>query len=603
MDKLKAALVYKFWMLLGVALLVPFIGWWMATSAISGQVEERMKKVDGAFSGLTASGENPNEKWTVQIKKYMGVQEVAVLQAHERLFEKQKDLLIWPDGLSWQTGTIPTEAQITQKDIDYYRNLHDGLIEEVHQIPKPIDFETGVGLVDFPIERLPHSDFSKFPPRKDEIIQTREDMWLFSVLLSAIARVNDEAKAKIQLEAPIRQILKIELRGGRARGPAALGGEAAAGGSAEGTAGPGIASVGTAGGHDAGSMGGMLGMMGGADASMGGMGGMRGGDGGGGGASVEFDPSEDFGSDSEGGGAAASAMGGMPGSSPPASAAAGPGGGHADTGDAGAFGGGGAGGTKGKKYIEDTPKYKTRGFYLSVTMNHSKLPHLLTELSNSPWPIRVMRVQQADLHMQDLAAVVATGGAAPQFSRGTASGGSSPLSMRSFGSAGGTAMAPPGGEEGVGGAEGAAGFTSALDDPLLVHVALCGFFTIYKPPTAPQSAGATPVGTTPETPAAPSAAGSASSPLAGAPQPAAGPENQPATTSTAGTPAAAETTPPSSTKPTGDASKPSATPADESQKKPEPSAPESPEKPASNTKPSDEKPTEAPAEKPKAPTG
>jgi hypothetical protein len=600
MDKLKAALAYKFWMMLGVALLVPFIGWWMASSAISAQVEERIKKVDGAFSGLTASGENPNEKWTAQIKRYIAVQEVAVQQAHQELFERQRVLLTWPDGLSWTSGTIPAESQITQKDIDYYRNLHDSLVELVHQIPKPIDPDTGEGLVDFPIERLPHSDFSKFPPRREEIIQTREDMWLYSDLLRAIARVNEQADAKLPIEAPIRQILKIELRGGKARGPAALGGAEAAGGASAGPAAGGMpTSIGSQGGHGDGGMAGMRGMKG-TDAGAGGMGGMRGGAGGG--ASVDFDPAEDFGSDSEGGGGGASAMAGMPSSAPGGSA--GPSAGHGDAGGstpgAGSFGGSGS---KGKRYIEDNPKYKTRGFYLSLTMDHKKLPYLLVELANSSFPIRVMRVQQADLHMQDLAAASGSGGSIP-YSAASAGGGTSPRSMP-FGRAGGAgAFSVPSGEAGLGGVggagatAGAAGSTMALDDPMLAHIALCGFFTIYKPPPAPASAGAPAGATNPEVPATPSATGAAPPVAEATPVPPAT-EPQP-TTGASSTPAAAGATP---NPPAGEAAaKPENAPEDGSKKKEEPSPAESPQKSEAPTTPENSNPTNSPPEKPIEPT-
>jgi hypothetical protein len=598
MDKLKAVLAYKFWMLLGVALLTPFIGWWMATSAISAQVEDRTKKVEGAFSGLTASGENPNDKWTVQIKKYIGVQEVAVQQAHQVLFERQKQLLTWPDGLNWKSGAIPNEAQITQKDIDYYRNLHDSLIEAVHQIPKPIDPETGEGLVDFPIDRLPHSDFSKFPPRRDEIINTREDMWLYSDLLGAIARVNEQADAKLQIEAPIRQILKIELRGGKARGPAALGGEAAgagaSAGAAAGTMPMSIGSAGGGGGHGEGG-GGMRGMVAGADAGMGGVGSARGG-GGGGGASVDFDPAEDFGSDADGGGGGASAMGGMPSSAPPG---AGPAGGHDGGGiaSAGAISGAAGTGTKGKRYIEDNPKYKTRGFYLSVTMDHRKLPYLLVELSNSSFPIRVMRVQQADLHMQDLAAAASGGGGGPPFSA-AGGGGANPLKMVFGAGAGATAFAPPSGEFGSAGGAAPVGSASALDDPLLAHVALCGFFTIYKPPPAPTSAGTPATGATPEAPAAPSVPGQTPPVAEANPIAPAGGAAQPA----AAAATTAEPVPAASSTPTPADSKPEPAPADESKKKEESTPAEPAQKPDANAKPPDSKPVQAPLEKPTEPS-
>ncbi|MBI5757370.1 MAG: hypothetical protein HZA46_02485 [Planctomycetales bacterium] len=575
MDKLKAALVYKFWMLLAVALIVPLVGWWMATSAISAQVGDRITKVNSAFTGLTASGENPNDKWTSQIKRQMGVQETAVQQAHQFLFEAQKSLLTWPVGLSWQSGTIPTESQITQKDIDYYRNLYDNLILEVHQIPSPIDPTTGTGLVNFPFDRLPHEDYTSFPPSRLQIIETREDMWLFSTLLTAIARVNEREEAKTQLEAPVRQILKIELRGGKSRGPSGLGGGTAVGQGGMPATGAGPGGAGALGMMP--SMGAMGGGAGGGHGD-GGRGSMMGGAGGGGGGptNVEFDPTEDFGSDSDGGVGGGGQMGSMP-----------PGGGGVAAGPASGHGGGGGGGARGKnRYLEENSKYKIRGFYMSLTMDHRKLPDLLVELSNSPWPIRVMRVQQADMHMQDLAAADGIGGAGAGAGYSgipggfAAGGGFGAPNVRT----GGAGPMP-----GEGGGVAAGGSMSALDDPFLVQVAFCGFFTIYKPPATPPSTGATPDGGSPGTPAPSSPDASASRPLVGTPGE---PEAVPAT---AVTPSASGVEDKASSTP--DPAKPGAAPADESKKDSASPPAEATEGTPSKPKPADEKPLEKAVEK------
>lgn len=591
MDKLKAALVYKFWMLLAVALLVPMIGWWMATSAISAQVGDRMTKIDGAFNSLTSSGENPNEKWSTQIKRQMSVQELAVQQGHQNLFEGQKVLLTWPAGLSWSSETIPTEAQITQKDIDYYRNLYDDLIQKVHEIPSPIDVATGTGLVNFPFERLPHEDFSSFPPTRQQIVETREDMWLYSTLLTAIANVNQLVDAKTQLEAPIRQISKIELRGGRSRGPSGLGGEAGAGGgaSAIGGASGGMgmpAATSSGGGHGDGG-GKMMGMMASAGGLGGGTAGMGGGAGGGQ-TNVEFDAAEDFGSAGDGGGGGG--MSAMP--SAAGGVASSPAGGHGGT-----AGGGVGGGSSGKsRYLEENTKYKLRGFYMSLTMDHRHLPELLVELSNSAWPIRVMRVQQADLLMQDLAAAVAGGPGGGALGMPAAAGGGV-FGASPMGRPLGGAAAPMGGEAGGAGiGVSAGGSISALDDPFLVQIAVCGFFTIYKPPVTPQSAGTVPGGASPVTPTAPPADTGASLPLvgtAGNSEAATGAVTNPTAPGTADKSTSAS--PPSES--AGDASKPNPPPTDEGKKggtsPPAETTGNSPAKP----KPDDAKPSDKSEEK------
>src|SRR5206468_2601996 len=60
--------------------------------------------------------------------------------------------------------------------------------------------------------------------------------------------------------------------------------------------------------------------------------------------------------------------------------------------------GGGGGATKSdiKRYLDDdeTQPFKRRGFYFKVVMDHRKVPDLLAELMNSPYPVEIVRVQQ-----------------------------------------------------------------------------------------------------------------------------------------------------------------------------------------------------------------
>ena len=41
MDKLKPLIVHKFWIILFIALLLPVIGWSMATGSLAKEIEER----------------------------------------------------------------------------------------------------------------------------------------------------------------------------------------------------------------------------------------------------------------------------------------------------------------------------------------------------------------------------------------------------------------------------------------------------------------------------------------------------------------------------------------------------------------------------------
>jgi hypothetical protein len=48
-----------------------------------------------------------------------------------------------------------------------------------------------------------------------------------------------------------------------------------------------------------------------------------------------------------------------------------------------------------KRYIEENEQYRTRGFYVVVTMDQMQVPNLITKLSNMPWSAKIVRVHRS----------------------------------------------------------------------------------------------------------------------------------------------------------------------------------------------------------------
>lgn len=189
----------------------------------------------------------------------------------------------------------------------------------------------------------------------------------------------------------------------------------------------------------------------------------------------------------------------------------------------GAAAGGAAGGAAGAnfggttkliRYVDDDKDmpFKTRGFYLQVVMEIRHVPELIVELTNSPYPVRVVRVQQADVMMDD---VDTSGGgfsrspmgrsrlpggmgeAGQASTRGRGMGSSrGPLGNRASSGAGrGPLGAAKGGDSFRTGPGSSAQDTgdfeavaqSALSDPDLCTVAIAGLMTIYRPVEAKET--------------------------------------------------------------------------------------------------------------------
>ena len=68
MDQLKLVLEHKFWILTAVAVLLPPIGWWMASGDLAAQTSQRTKTIEGALSTITNAAKDPskapNASWT-----------------------------------------------------------------------------------------------------------------------------------------------------------------------------------------------------------------------------------------------------------------------------------------------------------------------------------------------------------------------------------------------------------------------------------------------------------------------------------------------------------------------------------------------------------
>jgi len=152
-----------------------------------------------------------------------------------------------------------------------------------------------------------------------------------------------------------------------------------------------------------------------------------------------------------------------------------------------------------RRYVDDDESmpFKTRAFYIKVIMDHARVPDLMVELTNSSWPVRVVRLHQSDLYGDDVDPVNSNGGGARR--RGVGIGPAAAAGGLGGGGARRSAFQPParqpsGSPEGIGIAGGfensAAGQAAqevrnaqaaAMANPNLVEVVVAGLMTLYRP--------------------------------------------------------------------------------------------------------------------------
>lgn len=390
MDKLKPIITHRFWILFGLALILPFVGYWMATSKLAAEITERWDTLDKAHAGIPTGAGSPNDSWITAVQQYNQKRAARNKQAHRLLWNRQTELCYWPEDIRADMeqcayrGAIESGEAVTRVP-NLYREDYETEVRRVWHLAEPLDPYTMTGKLEFPLEmmpRVPISEWQNRAPTFQEIWDAQEDLWLLTDLFQAISRVN--AGANSIADAHVRKIEDIRLFGAE-RGTGAAG--ASPGGMMSGGMPSDVA------------MDPMMGMgMGGlpGDMVMGGGSGM----GGARSVSADFNLSEEFsnvqfGSGGGRGGAGPMgmdmAMGGGFGGSMMMPEMGGP----ADMGAMGEMGGGTAT-PQVRRYVDNDEgqPYRTRGFYMKVVVDHRRVPDLLVELTNSRWPVEIIRVHQ-----------------------------------------------------------------------------------------------------------------------------------------------------------------------------------------------------------------
>ena len=492
MERLEPILKQKFWILLFFGIVMTFTGWWMATGAMANAISERKTKIEAAENSIPKE-EIPNETWSKRLAVINGIQDTSNRVTNTGLWKRQLAKMTIPEGLD---QTVGYQGKFTSDDREIFRVIYPNEVRKVWKMLNPMDVD-GSGVVNFPLTSMAKLMNQKpwiiSAPKSEVIWDILEDLWLLEGLFQSIAEANGGVEAG-RMEACVHQIDKLELRGGGDKLPT---GGGSSGGGSEGMFGGGFSGgpMGSGGGPMGGPGGGGAGAAGASMTSV----------------SAEFDVREEFGDDGSG----ASTTGGGGGGGGPMRSGLG-GLGAMMGGDSSGGGGSAVAETVVKRYVSDVPgtPYKTRGFYLSVKMDHRRIPQLIAELTandKTVWPVTILRVQMTRLHEDDsigggsgggygssrmtqgypgaMASGEGGGGAMGPLGKGAglkgAFGGSNPAASGNDDFAAFTSLGSSGGSGGnaVKSAQLIAAQTlleNTLRDPYMAQVTLCGVFTMYR---------------------------------------------------------------------------------------------------------------------------
>jgi hypothetical protein len=222
-EYLKLAIKYRFWILVGIAALLPMIAFFVATGPIEAEEKTKSDAIKSAYEEVNkfASNSNPiNKEYPPLVEQKTEVLKKDVNVSWRKLYDRQAPLLTWPEsvaetipvwGRKWPEGTAP---EVVRGEIFKYIETYDPYVDEVFKTFHPFDYETGDGIVaSAPKEALlrPAQFSDTKPPSLGKVWDAQQRLWVQRTVLDVVAKVNDRADAKDWLTAPIKEILSLEV--------------------------------------------------------------------------------------------------------------------------------------------------------------------------------------------------------------------------------------------------------------------------------------------------------------------------------------------------------------------------------------------------------
>jgi hypothetical protein len=218
-DFLRLMVQYRFWILVGIASLMPMIAYFAsagslneATTKAEGEIKSAKEEVSKYTSGLI-----PNAEYQSLTAERTGLLSQSVNEAWRKLYAQQEPLLDWPNevaedlkawGPRWPEEV--DDAYIAQT-INTYVQVYPEYVDRVYQSFRPFDYVEGTGIVAAPPKEVllrPVTFSVANPPTLGKIWAAQQKLWIQNTVLDVLDKVNGQAQNWD--EAPIKQITALE---------------------------------------------------------------------------------------------------------------------------------------------------------------------------------------------------------------------------------------------------------------------------------------------------------------------------------------------------------------------------------------------------------
>ena len=266
-DLMKSLQKNAFWITTGAVVVVFLLGWYMSTKKLQGEAALFLGEIETGFSSVSSViNDNPNhpndhshEKMNVLVEQL----KQNLLDAWELQYERQKDVLVWPQGLGddfladvnrllekngqrhpIETVNFPSEAPEDNLRRHYLEQYQLYVLEQVPPLATIIrsDWEAGKPKEEAGNDNLPgfagagqptsdksqslgpppivswdsssqSSTLGRFQwartPTTMQVLYAQEDLWVLNQIMQVVQNVNQDAL--VPSKAVITEILKIEV--------------------------------------------------------------------------------------------------------------------------------------------------------------------------------------------------------------------------------------------------------------------------------------------------------------------------------------------------------------------------------------------------------
>ena len=222
-DFLKQAIKHRFWIAVGISVLLPVIAYAVGSGPIQKKAADETAAIKGAYDGVGKykSGVVPNAQYKPMVDEKTGELVKDVNASWKKLYARQAPYLNWPASVETRFRTWErkwpesVDASAVQLAIIEYVTAYPKFVTEVYRTFQPFDIVEGTGLVSAPAEDVllhPFQFTIENPPELGKVWAAQERLWTQRTILEVIAEVNKGAKD--WNTATIKQINLLEVGNG-----------------------------------------------------------------------------------------------------------------------------------------------------------------------------------------------------------------------------------------------------------------------------------------------------------------------------------------------------------------------------------------------------